>query len=353
MKESVNQSALLITIYEVQRNIMCKKKGVGMDSNYQKCLLDNIGFTPLVQLRISELPKLNVYAKLEFYNPTGSIKDRAASHIIDTLLRSGEIDHDTTIIESTSGNFGIALSAYCRKNGLKFIAVVDPNITNVNEMLIRSYGAQIVKVTNPDTSGGYLLSRIAKVKEIQQNLKKSYWVNQYGNPLNANAYYKTIGQEICDTMDRLDYIFVGVSSGGTITGVSQKIRENYPDAKIIAVDIEGSVIFGGAPKKRYIPGIGSSMCPEIIKKACIDEHIMIAEKSTVEGCKELLRTHNIFAGGSSGSAYAAIKRYFSENRYKEGSNVLTIFADRGERYIDTVYNEKWCSSIYGNEYKEA
>jgi amino acid adenylation domain-containing protein len=169
-----------------------------------------------------------------------------------------------------------------------------------------------------------------------------------GNPLNAEAYHHSLGNEICQQMENIDYIFMGVSSGGTITGVSNKIKERFPRAKVIAVDIVGSVIFGHPPRKRYIPGIGSSMVPEILKKAKIDDVMMIDEVSTIDMCHELLKEHYIFAGGSSGSAFAAIKRYFAGKKLKKKVNVVTVFADRGERYADTIYNEKWCREFKKN-----
>lgn len=292
---------------------------------------------------MANLPNSNVYAKLEYCNPTGSVKDRAASYIINTLLNDKTINSETTIIESTSGNFGIALSAYCRKFGLRFIAVIDPNILPVNEMLIRSQGAEIIKVTASDANDGYLLSRIAKVKELLSRIGNSYWVNQYGNPLNARAYYNTLAEEICQFRENIDYLFIGVSSGGTITGVSQKVKQRFPNVKIIAVDIVGSVVFGGLPKKRFIPGIGSSMRPEILKEACIDDFIMVDENEVATSCRELLREEGIFAGGSSGAVISAIKKYFKGNcTYKNENDVMTIFPDRGDRYVETVYNDDWC-----------
>jgi 2,3-diaminopropionate biosynthesis protein SbnA len=312
------------------------------------CNLERVGNTPMVQFQIPGFKNINLFTKLEFYNPTGSVKDRAASYIIKKLLARKEIDKDTTLIESSSGNFGIALSAFCKKNGLKFIAVVDPCILTINEILIKSFGAEMVKVNVPDCNGGYLLSRIKKVKELVREIDNSYWVNQYGNPYNAEAYYHTLGHEICRQMENIDYIFIGVSSGGTITGVSNKIKERFPQSRVIAVDIIGSVIFGHPPQKRYIPGIGSSMVPEILKKAKIDDVVMIDEVSTIEMCHELLKKHYTFAGGSSGSVFAAIKKFFTGEKINGKVNVVTIFADRGERYADTVYNEKWCSDIKKN-----
>lgn len=314
------------------------------------CHLETVGNTPMIRWQVPELKKINLFAKLEFHNPTGSVKDRAASYIIKKLLDRKEIDKDTTLIESSSGNFGIALSAYCKKNGLKFIAVVDPCILSINEILIRSFGAEVIKVNVPDCNGGYLLTRIKKVKELIDEIDNSYWVNQYGNPYNAEAYYNTLGNEICDSLGNIDYIFMGVSSGGTITGVSNKIKERFPHSKVIAVDIVGSVIFGHPPHKRYIPGIGSSMVPKILEKAKIDDVVMIDELSTIEMCHQLLKQHYIFAGGSSGSVFAAIKKYFACKNFNRKINVVTVFADRGERYADTVYNEEWCKEFVNNQW---
>jgi 2,3-diaminopropionate biosynthesis protein SbnA len=311
-------------------------------------VLDIEGNTPLVRLNLSEL-NINLYAKLESYNRTGSVKDRAAAYILNKLLSKEEIDRETTIIESSSGNFGIALSAYCKAKGLKFYCVIDPNISVTNEFLIRSLSSKAFKVTEPDSSGGYLLNRIKKVKELREQIPNSYWVNQYGNPYNAEAYFHSLGEELCNQMDNIDYIFIGVSSGGTITGVSQKIKRKFPGAKVIAVDIVGSVIFGGPPKKRYIPGIGSSMVPEILKHAKIDDVMMMNEKISVNMCYELLERYTIFAGGSSGSVYAAVKEYFAGKEFKYKPDVVVVFPDRGDRYIDTIYNQDWCDRFMKQE----
>jgi len=310
--------------------------------------LKTVGNTPMVTLDLDGHKYVNLYAKLEFFNPTGSVKDRAASYVINKLMDSGEINPGTTLIESSSGNFGISLSAYCKYHGLKFICVVDPCITPLNEMLIRSFGAVVIKVEEPDENGGYLLSRIRKVKQLREEIENSYWVNQYGNPYNAEAYYHSLAGEICRELDHVDYIFLGISSGGTITGVSRRIAEEYPEAKVIAVDIVGSVIFGNPPQKRFIPGIGSSMVPDILEHSKIADVVMMDEESTISNCHELLEKYNIFAGGSSGSAYGGIKKYFSKNPVQHPVNVVTVFPDRGERYATTVYNEEWYSNFLQN-----
>lgn len=307
--------------------------------------LDKVGNTPTVELTVEELHNVLITAKLEYFNPSGSVKDRAASYILGQLLGQNRIDINTTVIESSSGNFGVALAAYCKKYGLNFICVVDPHITTPNEMLIRAYGARVIKVTQPDENGGYLLSRIRKVKELIATIRNSYWINQYGNPLNADAYYYSLGNEICNEVNSVDYVFMGVSSGGTITGVSNRVKERYPAAKVIAVDVVGSVIFGNAAAKRHIPGIGSSIVPSILELARIDEVIQVSEDTTVRMCRELLSTHCLFAGGSSGSVLGAIKFYFNRSPAERPVNVVAIFPDGGGRYTDSIYNDEWCGKV--------
>lgn len=310
-------------------------------------ILEKVGNTPVIKLDTPGLPDVNLFCKLEYYNPTGSVKDRAACYILQKCLKEKIIDQDTTIIESSSGNFGVALAAYCKLFSLKFICVIDPNISPINEMLISSYyNSQICRVNTTDRNGGYLLTRIEKVKELKASIENSYWINQYGNELNAEAYYTSLGEEICnDFHGGLDYVFLGVSSGGTITGASRKIKERFPEASIIAVDMEGSVIFGAKPMKRSIPGIGSSMVPDILKGALIDDVVWVSEADVIANCQELLSEYSIFSGGSSGAVYAATKKYFSGFSRKRPVNVLCVLPDRGERYCNTIYNKEWCDEL--------
>jgi cysteine synthase A len=306
-----------------------------------------VGNTPLVELPL--LGGLDLYVKLEFLNPTGSVKDRAAKHIIDTLLTRGEIGSRTTVLESSSGNFGVALSAACRRHGMPFVCVVDPHLSRINRTLIEALGGEIVLVEELDANAGYLEARIRKVQELERTVPNSYWVNQYANPLNADAYYQTLGAEICRELDAIDYVFVPVSSCGTIAGVSRRVKEAFPAAKVVAVDIQGSVIFGCAAQRRYVPGVGSSRIPPILAQARIDEVLWVRETAMVDACHRLARSHQLVVGGSSGAAIAAIERYFTVERVRADRARLgrdpvavTLFPDRGERYVDTIYNPEWC-----------
>jgi cysteine synthase A len=291
----------------------------------------------------------NVFAKLEFNNPSGSVKDRAAKYMIETLLDRGEIDRDTVLIESTSGNFGIALAARAAACGLRFVGVVDPMIAIANLRLLNALGAEVVKVTEPDQHGGYLKTRLRRVQELLHSFDKAYWVDQYANPLNAEAYASTLGAELCDALPRIDYLFAGVSSGGTITGISCHLKESFPTVKVIAVDMEGSVIFNRPARKRHIPGIGSSIVPTILERAKIDDVVIVDEAETIAGCYALVREHGIFAGGSSGSVMAAIRKYFRNRIIARGAVVATLFADRGDRYVDTIYDPAWAARFVSHE----
>src|SRR5437667_7730782 len=147
------------------------------------------------------------------------------------------------------------------------------------------------------------------VKHLCATVPNAYWTDQYGNLDAMEAHYKLTAGEICADFDSLDYVFIGVSTAGTIAGVSRRLKERYPNVRIIAVDAEGSVIFGGAPLKRHIPGIGSSIVPPLLSHAKIDDVVLISERETVQACRELLTTQGLFVGGSSGTVFAAIKRY--------------------------------------------
>ena len=315
-------------------------------------VLDNHGNTPIVNMFLESNQNVNLYLKLEMYNPTGSVKDRAASYIIKKLLSEKVITQQTILIESSSGNFGVSLAAYSKLHNMKFICVVDPNITSRNEKMIKLYGGAIDKVLVPDAAGGYLLSRINRVMEYLQQYNDIYWINQYENILNSEAYKNSLGVEICQ-VDHIDYVFIGVSSCGTITGVSQKVKEQFPNSKIIAVDIDGSVIFGGTPKKRVIPGIGSSKIPKIIEQAIIDDVVYVNEEQTILMCHNLMHKYNLCCGGSSGSVFSAVNKYFEKMDLKKKVNVVAIMADRGECYLDQIYNTEWCRMLLGDKTKES
>lgn len=301
-----------------------------------------IGNTPCVKLD-SDNAHIHLFAKLEFHNLMGNVKMRPAYYILQEAIRRGDVNEDTTIVESSSGNFGVSLAALCKWLSIKFIPVIDPNISATYERLLRTFAYDVIKVTERDETGGYLLTRIKQIRDLQEQNDNVFWTNQYGNPDSFRAHYYGLGTEISKYFEELDYAFIGVSSGGTISGVSRRLKEKFPAIKIIAIDTEGSVIFGQTPKKRYIPGIGSSMVPDILSEAVIDKVIHVPEVHAVEGCYELFEKHAIFAGGSSGASYYAIREYFKYKEFEKTPNVVFLCPDGGTPYIDTVYNKEWAT----------
>jgi cysteine synthase A len=303
--------------------------------------------TPHVPLAVEGM---HLFAKLEYVNPVGSIKDRPAFWILKRAAERGEICDQTTVIESSSGNFASALAAFTRLVGLRFIPVIDPNISSTYESFLRRVCGKVVKVEGRDDTGGFLKTRLEMVNHLCATTPNAYWTNQYSNPDAAEAHYKLTAAEICADFEVLDYVFIGVSTGGTIAGMSRRLKERYPNIRIIAVDTQGSVIFGDAPRKRHIPGVGSSIVPPLVSQALIDDVVLVSERETVAACRELLATHGLFAGGSSGTVYAAVKRYAPKMAQRWGSGVkrptvLFVCADRGTPYLDTVFDPTWVAKL--------
>jgi N-(2-amino-2-carboxyethyl)-L-glutamate synthase len=298
--------------------------------------------TPHVPLAVEHM---NLFAKLEYMNPVGSIKDRPAYWILKRAAERGEICDDTTVIESSSGNFASALAAFTRLVGLKFIPVIDPNISGTYESFLRRTCARVMKVTDRDDTGGFLKTRLQMVERLCATIPNAYWTNQYGNPDAVEAHYQLTAGEICADFDSLDYVFIGVSTGGTIAGMSRRLKERYPNVQIIAVDTQGSAIFGDKPRKRHIPGVGSSIVPPLLSFARIDDVVLIPERQTAAACRELLLTHGLFAGGSSGTVFAAVKRYATRMRGPGRPTVLFVCADRGTPYLDTVFDPAWTAKL--------
>lgn len=308
-------------------------------------IIDCIGRTPLVRLNsLFGLTGASVYAKLEMMNPGGSMKDRPARYIIEQGLKDGTIQSNTHLIESTSGNLGIGLALTAKRYGLKFTCVVDPKITATNLRMITYLGANVEMVKLPDEHGSYLESRIRKVKELVDQDHTAYWINQYANPLNWKAHYYGAGQEIVEQMDgQVDYLVCAVSTTGSILGISRRVKEANPRVKIIAVDAVGSIIFGTPSQQRELPGIGANRVPELFTPEEIDQVIHVDDRESVQGCWRLLESEGIFAGGSSGSIVAALQKLLPT--LPSSSKVVTVLPDRGERYLDSVYNEQWVNAL--------
>ena len=291
--------------------------------------------TPIIRL---DHEPVDLYAKLEYLNGVGSIKDRPAFWMLKRAIERGQVRPGTTIIESSSGNLARALAVFCKVLGLPFIPVIDPFVSPIYEAFLRAHCETVVKVTEPDDSGGYLKVRLQVVHRLlSEGAGATFWTNQYANRDAMEAHYLLTAGEICRRLPNVDYVFIGVGSAGTVSGVSRRLKEHNPAIRIIAVDAEGSVIFGQPAKKRRIPGLGSSIRPSLLDHATIDDVVIVKETETIDACHLLLERHGLFVGGSTGTVYSAIRRYFPDRIGGRRPRVLFFSCDPGDAYVHNVY----------------
>ncbi|WP_433782249.1 2,3-diaminopropionate biosynthesis protein SbnA [Actinomycetospora sp. CA-101289] len=303
-------------------------------------VLDAIGATPLVALdRLFARPGVEVLAKLELMNPGGSMKDRSARYIVGGGLADGSIPPGSRLVESSSGNFGVAVAMAARLHGLAFTCVVDPHASAANVTIMRGLGADVEVVDEPDTAGGYLHTRLARVHEILATTPDTVWINQYANDRNWLAHYHGTGAELVDQLLVPPTHLVGaVSTTGSLLGCARRLREWCP-LQVVAADAVGSVIFGGPGGRRELPGLGSSRVPELHSPAEIDRVEHVDDATAAEACRELLATEAIFAGGSTGAVVTAVRRLVDD--VVPPARIVAIFPDRGDRYLDRVYDDAW------------
>ncbi|HKI04279.1 MAG TPA: 2,3-diaminopropionate biosynthesis protein SbnA [Thermoanaerobaculia bacterium] len=312
-------------------------------------ILSVVGNTPLIRLsRFLPGSSFELYAKLEFLNPGGSIKDRPALEILQRAMQAGEIGPGSVIIESSSGNMGIGLAQACLYYGMRFICVVDPKTTPANLQLLRTYGAEVDYVAEPDpATGEFLQARINRVKVLMGEIEGSFWPNQYMNSNNSGAHYRTTMHEIATALNgRIDFLFVATSTCGTIRGCAEYARDNGISTRIVAVDAVGSLIFSSVKAKRMIPGLGAGMRPPLCDLSLIDECIHITDLDCVTGCRRLVTREAILAGGSSGGVATAVEKV--KDSLPAGAVCVMILPDRGERYLDTVYSDDWVREHCGD-----
>lgn len=302
-----------------------------------------IGNTPLVRLEqfFGDRVSAAVYAKLELLNPLGSSKDRAAASMIVAGIRDGRIiPGKTTIVESTSGNTGVALAGVCRYFRLPLICVVDSRMTQQHRAILEAYGAVIEEITVPDPATGELLpARLRRVRELVETLAPAFWPNQYGNPDNARAHFVTCSEIFAQLDSTPDYILVATGTCGTIRGCADYIRAAGAATALVAVDAVGSRIFGDRPRRRLIPGLGSAIRPPLAEDLELERVIHISEMEAVLGCRRLFDSEAILAGGSSGAVMAALNK--CEDILRRSCTVVVVLPDTGERYLDTIYDDRW------------
>jgi N-(2-amino-2-carboxyethyl)-L-glutamate synthase len=311
-------------------------------------ILDAIGDTPLVLLEklFPDLP-FQLYAKLEALNPGGSIKDRPAFEILQEGLRSGTIGAGTVIVESSSGNMGIALAQACRYHGLRFICVIDPKTSPQNLRVLRAYGAEIDLVAEPDAeTGEFLKARLDRVRQLVREVDRAVWPNQYESAHNPGAHYRTTMHEVATALDgQVDYLFVGTSTCGTIRGCAEYVRDHGLSTRIVAVDALGSRIFSDIEAKRRLPGLGAAIQPPLLNRALVDEVVHVTDLDSIVFCRHLVAREAILAGGSSGGVLAGVHKL--REQIPAGARCVALLPDRGERYLETVFCDQWVHQHFG------
>ncbi|HRR96511.1 MAG TPA: cysteine synthase A [Candidatus Ratteibacteria bacterium] len=296
-----------------------------------KNITNLIGNTPLVKLnKLTEKCYAEIYAKLEFFNPCGSIKDRVAVNMIEEAERKGIINNDTVIIEPTSGNTGIGLAFVCAQKGYKLILTMPENMSTERRKLLSLFGAEVVLTPIREGMSG----AIKKAEKISKKYKKSFMPQQFKNPANPDIHRKTTAEEIWkDTDGKIDIFVAGIGTGGTITGVGESLKKRKKSVKIIGIEPENSsVLSGGKPGEHKIEGIGAGFIPDILNIGIIDEIIKVSDKDAIETTEKLAKQEGILAGISSGAGtFASIK--IGMRKENKGKLIVVIFPDTGERYL--------------------
>lgn len=304
-------------------------------SKVKNSFLDLVGNTPLVRvnnlIKKDEL-KADVLAKLEYFNLAGSVKDRIAKEMILDALEKGLINENTTLIEPTSGNTGIGLSAVATALNLKIIITMPETMSVERRNLMKAYGAELV--LTPGSEG--MKGAIAKAKELASQIENSFIPGQFENPANPTAHYKTTGPEIYEqTEGKVDIFVAGVGTGGTISGIGKYLKEKNPEVKVVAVEPASSPVLstgkGGAHK---IQGIGAGFVPETLDTKIYDEIITVENEDAFATGKEMAKTEGILVGISSGAALYAAKE-LAKREENAGKTIVVLLPDGGDRYLST------------------
>ena len=299
-------------------------------------IIDTIGNTPLVELSNLESKynlKAKIIAKVEYFNPGGSVKDRIAKAMIEKAEKEGLINKDTVLVEPTSGNTGIGLSMVAASKGLKIILTMPETMSIERRNLLKAYGAELVLTEGSKGMKG----AIAKAEELAKEIPNSFIPSQFTNMANPNIHYLTTGPEIFKDLDgNIDYLVAGVGTGGTLSGTGKYLKENKPSIKVVAVEPETSpVLSKGTPGPHKIQGIGAGFIPQTLDTSIYDEIITIGNEEAMEMGKESARIEGLLVGISSGAAIkAAIK--LAQREENAGKTIVVILPDTGERYLSTA-----------------
>jgi 2,3-diaminopropionate biosynthesis protein SbnA len=289
----------------------------------------------------------SLFLKCEGFNFAGSIKLKAAAEMVEAADRDGVLTPGSILVESSSGNLGVALSMIAASKGYRFLCVTDSRCNLSTRLLMEALGAEVHIITEPDAAGGFLGARLDYVRALCASDDRYVWLNQYTNPGNWMAHYRTTAPAIARQFPQLDVLFVGAGTTGTLMGCARYFEEWPRPVRVVAVDSLGSVTFGGPPGRRMIPGLGASVRPPLLDESYVDEVVWVDEADAIRACHRLARRGFLF-GGSTGTVVSGAMSWLA----RHGAGALTAVAiapDLGDRYLDTVYQANWVEAIYGKD----
>jgi 2,3-diaminopropionate biosynthesis protein SbnA len=290
----------------------------------------------------------SLHLKCEGFNFAGSIKLKAAAEMVEAAERDGTLRPDSILVESSSGNLGVALSMLAASKGYRFLCVTDSRCNPSTRRLMESLGAEVHLITEAaDASGGLLGARIEHVRKLCSSDERYVWLDQYGNSSNWRAHYHTTAPAIARRFPDLDVLFVGTGTAGTLMGCARYLRERRRPVRIVAVDSVGSVTFGGSPGRRLIPGVGAGVRPRQLDESYVDDVVRVDEANTIRTCRRLARRGFLF-GGSTGTVVSGALDWMRRND-TGGLTAVAISPDLGERYLDTIYADDWVETHYGED----
>lgn len=304
-------------------------------------ILETIGKTPLVKLnRVGSQLECNLYAKCEFFNPGGSVKDRIGYRMVVDAEKSGRIKPGDTLIEPTSGNTGIGMALAGAVRGYRVLITMPEKMSREKQVILEALGAEIIR-TPTEAAYDAPESHIGVAKRLQKELPNAHILDQYANPSNPNAHYDTTAAEILDDLGgRVDMIVVGAGTGGTISGVARRLKEANPSVIVVGADPVGSILGGGSTISSYkVEGIGYDFVPDVLDRRLVDTWVKTADRESFQLARRLIREEGLLCGGSSGSVmYAALRE---ARRLKKGQNCVLILADGVRNYMSKFVDDKW------------
>ncbi|WP_338674132.1 2,3-diaminopropionate biosynthesis protein SbnA [Streptomyces sp. SCSIO 30461] len=288
-----------------------------------------------------------LFLKCEGFNFAGSIKLKAATEMVEAAERDGLLTADSVIVESSSGNLGVALSMIAAGKGYRFVCVTDSRCNPSTRLLMEALGSEVHVISKPADVGGLLGARIARVRALCASDDRCVWLNQYANPHNGIAHYRRTAPAIAQQFPDLDVLFVGAGTTGTLMGCARYFRQWHRPVRVVAVDTAGSVTFGGRPGRRMIPGLGTSMRPPLLDESLVDDVVSVKEADTIRACHRLARRGFLF-GGSTGTVVSGAVSWLERHGHQD-LTAVAIAPDLGERYLETIYQTNWVHDLYGDD----